>query len=116
MTSARCVALAAVGLAAAGCSRDRLTLAVHSGVEGGALKHIAALFAATEAVEVEIVELPYDELAAAEAQAVKKGFYRYDVIMIDDPWLPALTESSTGDRGLLTITKPEDLDDFVPTC
>lgn len=73
-----------------------LRIAIHEGVEGVAVKTLAGEFSRDRTVAVEIVELPYDELYDSELQQLDSDSPRYDVIMMDDPWLPALLNDSKG--------------------
>ena len=97
-----------------------LRIAIHQGVEGVALRAAARQFSAAHNVPVEVFELPYDALYAAEMKSLRADRPAYDVIMVDDPWLPALLgEESEADTRLdrLTFTPGEcaglDVGDFV---
>jgi multiple sugar transport system substrate-binding protein len=98
--------------------KPALRIAIHQGVEGVPLKSIAERFARGRYRGlVEVVELPYDDLFAAELKAVtavKGGADTgFDVIQLDDPWLPALV---AGLRPLDTrkLTRPLDAHDAPP--
>lgn len=99
-----------------------LRIAIHQGVEGVALRAAARDFSAAHNVSVEVFELAYDALYDAEMKALRADPSPYDVIMVDDPWLPALLgEESEADTRLerLTFTGSDcdelDIRDFVPS-
>jgi multiple sugar transport system substrate-binding protein len=78
----------------------KLTIAIHQGVEGVPLKQIIYTFSTDKHISVEVVELPYEELYDSELNELSKSKSRYDVIMLDDPWLPALIEGDQeGEQG-----------------
>jgi multiple sugar transport system substrate-binding protein len=75
-----------------------IVIAVHQGVEGVPMKKVAEQFCRERYNgKVQIVELGSDDLFAAEWSAVTgddapfpfSAPPRFDVIMLDDPWLPA---------------------------
>ena len=74
-----------------------LTIAIHQGVEGVALGEVASRFAVEKKVPVELIELPYNDLFEAELKQIEnpKGS-AYDVIMADDPWMPAFLGGEDG--------------------
>ena len=87
-----------------------LKIAIHQGVEGVALKEIIGKFADSRGVSVEVIEMPYDKLYESELKDVSGAYdRRYDVIMLDDPWMPAM---ATG-LHKLSFDKCELLEDFV---
>ena len=103
-----------------------LTIAVYDGIEGEALKPVARSFGRANDTQVQIFEFPYDELYAREMCAVEASCEfpdaRFDVIMLDDPWLEGLllgenpdSESATRFHRLDT-PPPKDLADFYPSC
>jgi len=77
-------------------AEKRLTIAIHQGVEGAALKKVAQRFTNEYKIPVEVVEFPYDELYEREQSQLSnrssgdKVVPHFDVLMVDDPWLPAL--------------------------
>lgn len=124
MTAGRkLISVVALVVVAAGCADNRLTIAVHSGVEGVALKLVASEFVNKHGVEVEIVELPYGSLYESALGEVRResGWSKYDVIMMDDPWFPALLAGHPASTpGRLRLEKlnvgADDRADFVPVC
>src|SRR5690349_4500270 len=102
-----------------GSVQKQLVIAVPQGIEGEALKEIAADFSNQRSVAIKIVEAPYEQLY----DKVTKTASQYDVIMVDDPWLPALLEGPSG----LTLEQLDDTparqdefkaaeQDFVRSC
>ncbi len=109
----RCACLAAA-LILASCSRTPtakpLTVAVNAGVEGSALKAAAKAWGERNQYPVEVVELPYANLFEKEMMDLSGGGGAYDVLMIDDPWFPRLSE---GGR-LTPLPRPPDADFIGP--
>jgi multiple sugar transport system substrate-binding protein len=96
------------------CSRSSqrsLTIAVNAGVEGSALKLAAKEWGAARGVHVEVVELPYSSLFEKEELDLTSRTGAYDVIMMDDPWFPLMS-----DRGNLAELPRKPDDDFLPAC
>src|SRR5919202_1555057 len=69
----------------------QLTLAVNSGVEGGALKQAARDYEAQTGVHLNIAEFPYANLFEKELVDLNARTGAYDLIMLDDPWFPKFT-------------------------
>src|SRR6188472_3725198 len=77
-------------LTALSLREKKLKIAIHQNVEGVALKQIVAKFAQERNFSVEVVELPYDQLYEAELETVMgTKEHGFDVVMLDDPWMPA---------------------------
>jgi multiple sugar transport system substrate-binding protein len=66
----------------------QLTLAVVSGVEGEALKQVAADYEKQTGTHVSVAEFPYSNLFEKELIDLKARTAAYDLIMLDDPWFP----------------------------
>jgi uncharacterized membrane protein len=68
-----------------------LTMAGYQGIEGESLKRVADRFSEQTGTRVAILSFPYDELYEQEtlSLAAPRGnrLSRFDVIMLDDPWL-----------------------------
>src|SRR5688572_17078022 len=79
--------------------KQTLTIAIHQGVEGVALRTLAEQFSHENNVAVEVFELPYDALYAAEQAQIVEPTSKFDVVMVDDPWLPALIGEDGSDHG-----------------
>ena len=107
------LAAAALWLAAcgSGSAPRALTIAVNAGVEGTALKAAAKTWGAASNVPIEVVELPYANLFEKEMLDLSSGTGAYDVIMIDDPWFPRLSQGGK----LAPLPKPPD-PDFVTSA
>ena len=84
------VALASLVTTAA--SAD-ITVAVPAGSEGDGLRAAAADYAKLKGSKVEIVQAPYNDLfeKAANAGQTKSGVF--DIILMDDPWIPFFAEN-----------------------
>ncbi len=88
-----------------------MTIAVNAGVEGTALKTAAGEWGAAHGVHVEVVELPYANLFEKEQLDLSSRTGAYDVIMMDDPWFPLMSENGN----LAPLPRPPDAD-FIATC
>ena len=83
LAGASALALAFVG----GAMAADLTIALPSGdVPAGHIRDLSKVFAADKGIEIEIVELPYENLfeKAFNAGQTKSGFY--DILAYDDSW------------------------------
>jgi multiple sugar transport system substrate-binding protein len=70
-----------------------ITIAVPSGSEGDGLRAAAADYAKLKGIKVEIVQAPYDNLLEIGATAGQTKSGAYDIILMDDPWIPFFAES-----------------------
>lgn len=96
------------------CSRSSqksLTIAVNAGVEGTALKMAAQEWGAGHGIHVEVVELPYSNLFEKEELDLTSRTGAYDVIMMDDPWFPLMSDNGN----LAELPRQPDAD-FLPQC
>jgi len=101
----------------AGGRPHRLTIAIHESLEGDALREIAKRFSATHKIEVQVLQFSYDDLYEKEMAQLENrrddltpGF---DVIMVDDPWMPALTgKINENDKSRLEALDIDDVHDF----
>jgi multiple sugar transport system substrate-binding protein len=111
-------------LLSASCGRKEaaLTIAVNSDVEGEALRAAAREYAAKEGVNIEVKEYDYAALLREE-QNLAAPNSKFDVIMLDDPWMPNLAGKNllTNLDALLeeeartkNLNLQNDLNDFVP--
>jgi multiple sugar transport system substrate-binding protein len=99
-------------LAGCGGSPPSLVVAVNAGVEGDALKAAAREFGLAQSLKVEIVDLPYANLFEKELLDLSSRTGAYDVIMMDDPWFPRLSQG-----GALTPMPSQSPDaDFLASC
>ena len=69
------------------------TIAVPSGSEGDGLRAAAADYAAMHSINVEIVQAPYDNLLEVGGTAGQTQSGAYDIILMDDPWIPFFAEN-----------------------
>jgi len=92
LCKALAVAAATVSFAAAAAAAD-LTIAVPNGSEGDGLRAAAADYSAMKGIAIDIVQAPYANLfeKAANAGSTKSG--AYDIVLMDDPWLPFFAEN-----------------------
>jgi len=101
---------------------EKLTIAITRGVEGAVLKTVAQDFATDSGISVEVVEYDYDRLYESSIEQLKAPTSRFDVILLDDPWLPALAPRIEQQAGLqrLIFSKEEcedlRIEDFVKAC
>ena len=70
-----------------------IVLAVPNGSEGDGLRAAAADYQKMKGITIDIVQAPYANLfeKAANAGASKSG--AYDIVLMDDPWLPFFAEN-----------------------
>ena len=111
---------------------NMLTIAVRQGVESVALKKVAERFSREYGVTIKIKEFAYDELFKQEREKVRshpelfpEPELHFDVIMVDDPWMPALlidpneSDGNDSDKYRLkklnkeTYAQDDGLNDFV---
>ncbi len=80
-------------LMTAGAAWADFTILVPSGSEGDGLRAAAADYAAMKNTKVEIVQAPYANVfeQGANAGATKSGVF--DIILMDDPWIPFFAEN-----------------------
>jgi ABC-type glycerol-3-phosphate transport system substrate-binding protein len=108
------LSVAAVTSGCGSFDRKTLSIALPQGVWTDALEEVASRFSAKNGVEVRIVDLPYDDLYSAEVGDLERD-HQYDVIVLDDPWFPALFKDAAGQPRLRPLTWErwcEDLKDF----
>lgn len=67
---------------------DTLTIALNDGDEGQAIEELAKKY---PEANIEIVELPYQNLREKLSQTLAATRSTYDVVMLDDPWFPELS-------------------------
>jgi multiple sugar transport system substrate-binding protein len=90
------VALAAIALVFGACSSTgtasgtatKLTIAAVQGGESAGLKAVAPDYESKTGVDLEIVELPYSDLYDKLVTTFEANEATYDLIMMDDPWMP----------------------------
>ncbi|MEA2537938.1 MAG: multiple sugar transport system substrate-binding protein [Chloroflexota bacterium] len=116
----RLAMLIAIAFVASACSSattssgtaaaTKLTIAAVQGVEDAGLKALAPMYKQQKGVEIQIVEAPYDDLYSKLVNTFKANDATYDLIMMDDPWMPKFgTDGSLSDLGALGITPDPDI-------
>jgi multiple sugar transport system substrate-binding protein len=102
------------GSSGGGGSNVTLTIAAVQGVEDTGLKALAPMYTQKTGVKIDIVEAPYDSLYSKLVNTFKSSDSTYDLVMMDDPWMPKFgTDSSLSDLGALGIQKDSDVADVV---
>lgn len=112
----------------AGGRPHRLTIAIHESIEGDALREIAKRFSTAHKIEVQVLQFSYDDLYEKEMAQLQQqrnpadkmgedqeedATPAFDVIMADDPWMPALTgKVNPEDKSRLERLNISDADDF----
>jgi multiple sugar transport system substrate-binding protein len=100
--------------ASGGGSNVTLTIAAVAGVEDTGLKALAPMYTQKTGVKIDIVEAPYADLYTKLVNTFKSSDSTYDLVMMDDPWMPKFgTDSSLSDLGALGIQKDSDVADVV---
>ena len=112
-----------IALVAAACSSPstgsggaatKLTIAAVQGVEDAGLKALAPMYKQQKGVDIQIVEAPYDDLYSKLVNAFKANDATYDLIMMDDPWMPKFgTDGSLSDLAPLGLTQDPDVAQVV---
>jgi multiple sugar transport system substrate-binding protein len=113
--------LVLIAIAASACTSTpsagtatKLTIAAVQGGEDAGLKAIAPTYKQQKGVTLEIVEAPYDALYSKLVTAFQAKDATYDLIMMDDPWMPKFgTDGSLSDLGPLGITADPDIAQVV---
>src|SRR5436309_13145268 len=113
--------LVPIALVASACSSSpssgtasKLTIAAVQGVEDAGLKALAPMYKQQKGVDLQIVEAPYDALSSKLVTAFQAKDATYDLIMMDDPWMPKFgTDGSLSDLGPLGITADPDVAQVV---
>jgi multiple sugar transport system substrate-binding protein len=93
------VGLAVVAILAAACQQGggtatgaakpaKLTIAAVQGNEDIGLKAVAPMYERETGIKLEIVESPYDQLYEKLVNAFKANDSTFDLVMMDDPWMP----------------------------
>src|SRR5206468_5294860 len=108
------VAAACSSTSSSGATASKITIAAVQGVEDAGLKALAPMYKTQKGVDIEIVEAPYDDLYSKLVNAFKANDSTYDLIMMDDPWMPKFgTDGSLSDLGPLGITQDPDIAQVV---
>ncbi|HXL03238.1 MAG TPA: ABC transporter substrate-binding protein [Bacillota bacterium] len=103
------------GLAAGKPGEVTLTLAARAGAMGDALTESAKRYEEITGVKVQVVCMPYAELKETAVLDVRNNAGAYDLVMLDDPWMPEFSQGK-----LLTnldeYFKDGLDDDFIENC
>jgi multiple sugar transport system substrate-binding protein len=100
--------------AASPATATKLTIAAVQGVEDAGLKALAPMYKQQKGIDIEIVESPYDDLYSKLVNAFQANDSTYDLIMMDDPWMPKFgTDGSLSDLGPLGIAPDPDIAQVV---
>jgi multiple sugar transport system substrate-binding protein len=92
----------------------KLTIAAVQGGEDAGLKALAPIYKQQKGVDIQIVEAPYDDLYSKLVNAFKANDSTYDLIMMDDPWMPKFgTDGSLSDLGAMGVTQDPDIAQVV---
>ena len=85
---ATCLAAAAGSVMAQGTKE--LVVAAVAGGETKGLKAVAPLYAKEKGIRLKILESPYPTLFEKLVTTFQAGNATYDMVMLDDPWMPKL--------------------------
>ncbi len=113
-----CMTLAVVlvgglgGAPVAAAPGETISLAFLAGYKEDVLRANIAKFEQASGIHVQIDASPYDDLYKKTLLSLSTSANRYDVLFMDEPWVPALADFLAP---LDDITKQMDLADFVPS-
>ena len=94
------IASACSSTTSSAAAATKSTIAAVQGVEDAGLKALAPMYKAQKGVDIQIVEAPYDDLYSKLVNTFKANDSTYDLIMMDDPWMPKFgTDGSLSDLG-----------------
>ena len=114
LVATACSSSTGSGGTGSGGTATKLTIAAVQGVEDAGLKALAPMYKTQKGVDLEIVEAPYDDLYSKLVNAFKANDSTYDLVMMDDPWMPKFgTDGSLSDLGALGITQDPDIAQVV---
>lgn len=82
-------------------AQTKITIAALEGVESAGLEVVAGMYREATGVEIEIVKSPYNDLYTKLVTTFDTGDATYDMVMIDDPWMPKF-----GTMGAFTALGP----------
>lgn len=107
------VLIAGLGLAPlAAAPGETLTLAMLAGFKEDVLRANIADFVHKTGIQVNIDASPYGDLYKKELLSLSTAAQRYDVLFMDEPWVPAL---ATFLSPLDDVVKEIDASDIIPT-
>ncbi len=91
---------------------ETVTLAMLAGYKEDVLRANIGTFERDTGIKVNIDSSPYDDLYKKELLSLSTAARRYDLLFMDEPWIPALAGFL---QPLAGLDKRLDLNDFVPT-
>lgn len=100
------------GLLPAG-AQETITLAMLAGFKEDVMRANIGAFEQKTGIKVNIDASPYGDLYKKQLLSLSAGTQQYDVLFIDEPWIPALSSFLLPLDDLMT--KLEDVQDIVPT-
>ena len=71
----------------------KITVIVPNGGEGDGLRAAAKDYTALTGTEVEFVQAPYEQVFDKAANAANTKSGAYDIVLMDDPWIPFFAET-----------------------
>ncbi len=71
----------------------KITVIVPNGSEGDGLRAASKDYTAKTGIEVELVQAPYSQVFDKAANAANAKSGAYDIILMDDPWIPFFAEN-----------------------
>jgi len=77
-----------VPVSAQGAKPAKLVIAAVAGNESLGLKAVAPTYERESGIKLDIVEMPYPTLYEKLVTTFQAGAATYDLIMLDDPWMP----------------------------
>src|SRR5262245_17384252 len=103
-------------LPAHGAAQEPVTLSIAAvqGVEDAGLKALEPMYEEATGVQLEITELPYPNLYELLVQTFDANDATFDLVMMDDPWMPKFgTDGSLQDLTPLGIAPDDDIAQVV---
>ena len=82
------IVLASWGLVWAQTKPAKLVIAAVAGNESLGLKAVAPMYERERGIKLDIVEMPYPTLYEKLVTTFQSGAPTYDLVMLDDPWMP----------------------------
>lgn len=90
------IALGFAGVGKTARAATTIVVAAVKGVESAGIKSVIPDWEKKTGNKVELIELPYSNLQEKVFTDAQSGTGSYDVIMIDDPWMPFLAYGDAG--------------------
>jgi multiple sugar transport system substrate-binding protein/sorbitol/mannitol transport system substrate-binding protein len=106
------VLLAGAGTTARAAGGETISMAMLAGYKEDVLRANIASFQSATGITVQIDSSPYDDLYKKTLLSLSTSARRYDVMFMDEPWIPALSAFLVP---LDDAAKRLDMNDFVPS-